>query len=166
MVMTDLAAARRIVSAVPDPELPMVTLAELGIVREVVMDGSAIRVSLSPTYTGCPALHEMRADITQRLQRAGFDDVLVELVLSPAWTTDWISPEGRRKLHAAGIAPPGAVTRTVGRVPLSLTAPRTVTCPRCGGADTARTAAFGATACRSLHRCDACGEPFEHMKEI
>lgn len=162
-----LAHARRIVATVPDPELPMLTLADLGIVRAVEIDGATVRVALTPTYTGCPALHEMRHDICRRLLDEGFADVRVKVVLAPAWTTDWITEDGRRKLLAAGIAPPGPATRHVsGPIPLTLTVSRPVPCPRCESAETERTAAFGPTACRALHRCRSCGEPFEHVKEI
>jgi ring-1,2-phenylacetyl-CoA epoxidase subunit PaaD len=162
-----LELARRIVAAVPDPELPMLTLADLGIVRDVEIDDATVRVEITPTYTGCPALHEMRHDICRHLLDAGFSDVRVQVVLAPAWTTDWITEDGRRKLLAAGIAPPGPAPRRVsGPIPLTLTASRPVPCPRCASVETERTAAFGPTACRALHRCRSCGEPFEHVKEI
>ncbi|WP_407653704.1 1,2-phenylacetyl-CoA epoxidase subunit PaaD [Actinoplanes oblitus] len=159
---------RAVVDTVTDPELPMVTLAELGIVREVRQDGDGVVVTITPTYSGCPAMESIRADIGTALRRAGFGTVEVRTVLSPAWTTDWISETGRRKLAEAGIAPPGAAPRRgAGPIPLTLT-PRSsaVRCPRCGSAETEAIAAFGATACRELRRCPDCREPFEHMKEI
>jgi ring-1,2-phenylacetyl-CoA epoxidase subunit PaaD len=163
------AVARRIAESVPDPELPMLTLADLGILREVIQDGERTVVSITPTYSGCPAMAEIRADVSRRLATAGFSAVLVRTVLSPPWTTDWITDAGRRKLAAAGIAPPSAApsrSRT-GAVPLTLTRPdRLVTCPACGSDDTQRTAAFSATACKDLYRCRACSEPFEHVTEI
>jgi ring-1,2-phenylacetyl-CoA epoxidase subunit PaaD len=163
----DLARVRRIVSEVPDPELPMLTLVDLGIVRQVDESAGTVRVALTPTYLGCPALHEMRADVLQRLGRAGFTNVEVRIELAPAWSTDWITAEGRRKLLEAGISPPEPAPRAVtGPVPIALSVDRPANCPRCGSSDTARTAAFGATACRSLHRCLSCSEPFEHVKEI
>lgn len=158
--------AERAVASVPDPELPMVSLAELGMIRDVTIDGATVRVALTPTYSGCPALHEMRADIVRRLGQEGFLDVEVRLVLSPRWTTDWITPEGRRKLHEAGIAPPGRAPERAGPVPLMLGSSAPVACPHCGSSDTVRTAMFAATACRSLHRCRTCAEPFEHVKAI
>jgi ring-1,2-phenylacetyl-CoA epoxidase subunit PaaD len=147
----------------------MLTLADLGILREAIEDGGRIVVSVTPTYSGCPAIAEIRADVSRRLAAAGFAAVEVRTVLSPPWTTDWITDAGRRKLAAAGIAPPGAAPRRSGNgpVPLTLTLPdRLVTCPACGSDDTQRTAAFSATACKDLYRCRACCEPFEHMKEI
>lgn len=160
--------ARRIAGAVPDPELPMLTLADLGILRDVVVEGGRVVVSLTPTYSGCPALHEMRADVHARLVEAGLGEVEIRTVLSPPWSSEWISVAGRRKLAAAGIAPPGARPGGAdGPVPLTLSArPRAVSCPACGSADTEQTAAFGATACKDLYQCRACAEPFEHIKEI
>jgi ring-1,2-phenylacetyl-CoA epoxidase subunit PaaD len=162
------ALARRIAEGVPDPELPMLTLGDLGILRDVSMTGSHVVVSLTPTYSGCPAMAEMRADVHARLAAAGLGDVEVRTVISPPWSSDWISAAGRRKLAEAGIAPPGAAPRRAsGPVPLSLTRPACrIACPSCGSADTERTAAFSATACKDLHRCRACAEPFEHVKEI
>jgi ring-1,2-phenylacetyl-CoA epoxidase subunit PaaD len=164
----DLARARRLAGSVPDPELPMLTIGDLGILRDVAAVGGRIVVSLTPTYTGCPALREMGADVARRLAAGGFADAQVRVVIAPPWSSDWISAAGRRKLAAAGIAPPGpAAHRAGGPVPLTLTAGRAdVACPACGSADTAQTAAFGATACRDLYRCRACREPFEHVKEI
>ncbi|WP_436536914.1 1,2-phenylacetyl-CoA epoxidase subunit PaaD [Actinoplanes sp. HUAS TT8] len=160
--------AEQVVGTVTDPELPMVTLAELGIVRDVRQDGDGVTVTITPTYSGCPAMESIRADIASALRTAGFGPVEVRTVLAPAWTTDWITDSGRRKLAEAGIAPPGpAPRRASGPIPLTLT-PRGggIRCPRCGSADTEAVAAFGATACRELRRCPACQEPFEHMKEI
>ena len=157
-----------IAALVPDPEMPMVTLGDLGILRSVRLDAAGVEVWLTPTYSGCPALGEMSRDVAARLTAAGAGDVRVRTALSPPWSTDWITPAGRGKLAAAGIAPPGpAPRRPAGPVPLTLSpAPAAVSCPACGSADTVRTAAFGATACRDLYRCQACAEPFEHVKEI
>ena len=167
-MVSALTLARQVAESVPDPELPMLTLADLGILRDVTVTGSHVVVSLTPTYSGCPAIQEMRCDVAARLAGAGLTDVEVRTVLSPPWSTDWITEEGRRKLAAAGIAPPGPAPRLAGGpVPLTLTVPdRRVTCPACGSGDTERTAAFSATACKDLHRCRACAEPFEHIKEI
>lgn len=163
-----LAGARAVAGAVTDPELPMLTLADLGVLRDVsAVDGKVV-VSITPTYTGCPAMDAMHDDLVHALARAGYRDVEVRTVLWPAWSSDWISAEGRRKLGQAGIAPPGAaVGRQDGPVPLTL-APsrRRVPCPRCGSGDTELRSEFGATACRSLRHCRACGEPFEQVKEI
>jgi ring-1,2-phenylacetyl-CoA epoxidase subunit PaaD len=158
-----------VAARVTDPELPMVTLADLGVLRDArVEDDGTVVVEITPTYTGCPAMGVMRADLVHALHRAGFGDVDVRTVLSPAWTTDWISDEGRRKLAAGGIAPPGkAPVRTAGPVPLQLGATRrTAACPLCGSPDTEELSEFGATACKALRRCRSCREPFEHVKEI
>ena len=162
----DLAAAREIAAAVPDPELPMVTVADLGILRDVAAEDGRLVVTITPTYSGCPALREIAHDLRRRLGQAGFAEVTVRTALAPAWSSDWITAEGRRKLQAAGIAPPHPVPS--GPVPLTLTATRRepVACPRCGSLDTTQTAAFGATACKALFRCETCREPFEHVKEI
>ncbi|GLF92678.1 1,2-phenylacetyl-CoA epoxidase subunit PaaD [Streptomyces yaizuensis] len=168
---TDLTTrrARRIAGQVPDPELPMLTLADLGVLRdvEVLPDGTVV-ASLTPTYSGCPAMAEMRADVAARLRDAGFERVEIRTCLSPPWTSDWITPAGRRTLADHGIAPPGAAPPAVrGPVPLVLTPTRrTVPCPRCGSAETEETSRFAATACKALWRCRTCREPFEYLKEI
>jgi ring-1,2-phenylacetyl-CoA epoxidase subunit PaaD len=163
-----LAAAREIASAVPDPELPMLTLADLGILRDVTAEGHRLVVTITPTYSGCPALREIAEDLRYRLARSGFSEVIVRTALAPAWSSDWITAEGRRKLREAGIAPPKPAPAARGPVPLTLGPARRerVACPRCGSAQTTQTAAFGATACKALFRCEACREPFEYVKEI
>jgi ring-1,2-phenylacetyl-CoA epoxidase subunit PaaD len=161
--------ARAIATTVTDPELPMLTLADLGVLRDVRTEGDGtVVVEITPTYSGCPAMGVMRADLVHALHRAGFPSVDVRTVLSPAWSTDWIGEEGRRKLAAGGIAPPGrAPVRSPGPVPLQLgPSRRSAGCPQCGSADTEELSAFGATACKALRRCRACAEPFEHVKEI
>lgn len=154
---------------VTDPELPMLTLADLGILRRVeIEDEGTARVWITPTYSGCPALAEMRADVHRAVRAAGFDQVRVHTELSPPWSTDWITDEGRRKLLENGISPPGAAPRRAsGPVPLTLLPTRTVPhCPQCGSERTEELSRFGATSCKSLHRCQSCLEPFEHVKEI
>jgi ring-1,2-phenylacetyl-CoA epoxidase subunit PaaD len=166
-------AAAGVAAGVPDPELPMVTVADLGILRDVREDGDTVTVVITPTYSGCPAMREIGADLRRRLWQAGYQHVTIQTELSPAWTTDWITPEGRRKLAAAGIAPPHLAAgpagprQPAGPVPLTLTpAPGAVACPRCGSPDTRETSRFSATACKALYRCRHCLEPFEYVKEI
>jgi ring-1,2-phenylacetyl-CoA epoxidase subunit PaaD len=162
----ELRAAREAAAAVPDPELPMLTVADLGILRDVTAEGDAVVITITPTYSGCPALREIARDLRVRVGRAGFDNVTVRTALAPPWTSDWITAEGRRKLLDAGVAPPGPAP--AGPVPLTLgpARRRPVSCPRCGSADTTQTAAFSATACKALYRCEACREPFEYVKEL
>ena len=164
---TDARRARRIAEQVPDPELPMLTLADLGVLRDVAVTGDGTVVtSLTPTYSGCPAMAEMRADVAARLRAAGYARVEIRTVLDPPWSSDWITPAGRRKLTEHGIAPPGPAPQG-GPVRLVLSPTRhAVTCPRCGSADTEETSRFAATSCKALWRCRACREPFEYVKEI
>ena len=158
---TRLDEARDVAGSVPDPEVPVLSIADLGVLREVeVDDDDAVHVTVTPTYSGCPALDTIRADVVTALQGAGFADVRVETVLSPAWTTDWMTEEGRRRLTEYGIAPPGP--RAGG--PVSL--PLGVRCPRCGSLDTRETSRFGSTACKALWQCRSCAEPFDHFKAI
>ncbi|SED02833.1 1,2-phenylacetyl-CoA epoxidase subunit PaaD [Rhodococcus koreensis] len=161
--------ARRLAESVLDPEMPMLTLADLGVLRDVEenADGSVV-VTITPTYSGCPAMATMRDDIEHILQDAGFGSVEVRTVLSPPWSTDWISDDGRRKLRENGYSTPGpAPLRTSGPVPLTLTVkPRAVTCPVCHSANTRLDSEFGATLCKALYRCLDCLEPFDHVKEI
>ncbi|SDO91757.1 ring-1,2-phenylacetyl-CoA epoxidase subunit PaaD [Nakamurella panacisegetis] len=157
-----------VAARVPDPELPMVTLADLGILRDVRVDAAGVTVTITPTYSGCPAMREISHDLQLRLAQAGFDDIKIRTELSPPWSSDWITPDGRAKLSAAGIAPPNAAgSRPGGPIPLTL-APiaRDVACPRCGSRRTEETSAFSATACKALYRCRDCAEPFEYVKEI
>ena len=163
-----MTTALEIASAVRDPELPVLTLADLGVLRDVSEQDGRVVVTITPTYSGCPAIDEMGADLRHSLISAGFAEVEVRLSLSPAWTTDWISDEGRTKLAEAGIAPPSRVgPAAVGPVPLNLVPPsRQVACPQCGSLNTSEISRFGSTACKALRRCNACSEPFEHVKEI
>jgi ring-1,2-phenylacetyl-CoA epoxidase subunit PaaD len=164
---TDLSYARRVAASVTDPEMPMLTLEDLGVLRDVEVDGDTVIVTITPTYSGCPAMATMRDDLVHRLQDAGFADVEVRISLHPAWSSDWITQRGRQALADHGISAPGAATRHDGPIALSLLPiRRTLTCPRCGSSDIALTSEFGPTACKALYRCVSCLEPFEHVKEI
>ncbi len=160
--------ARTLVDAVLDPEMPMLTLADLGVVRDVDVDDEAVVVTITPTYSGCPALATMRDDITRVLTEGGYRDVRVDTSLTPAWSSDWITETGLRKLHEAGYSAPGPVPRpSAGPVPLTLTVrPRAVACPRCGSTQTRLVSEFGATLCKAHYTCSSCLEPFDHVKEI
>ncbi|GGM21042.1 phenylacetate-CoA oxygenase subunit PaaJ [Promicromonospora citrea] len=162
-----LERARTAASAVVDPELPVLTLADLGVLRDVTLDDDGVvAVAITPTYSGCPAMATMRDDLVRGLAAAGIE-ARVRVVLDPAWTTDWITPSGRAALAAAGISPPGPAPRRTGPVPLRLGPPRrAVRCPLCGSADVEVTSEFGSTACKALYRCRVCREPFDHVKEI
>ena len=168
--LTDVERARRVAEQVTDPELPMLTLADLGVLRDVrIAEDGAVVASLTPTYSGCPAMAEMRAGVAARLREAGFEQVEIRTVLHPPWTSDWITPAGRRKLAEHGIAPPTAIAGrgAAGPVLLELSViRRSIPCPRCGSGDTEETSRFAATACKALWRCRGCLEPFEHVKEI
>lgn len=157
--------ARDIAATVVDPEMPMLTLVDLGVLRAVEDDGRRVSVTITPTYSGCPAMATMRDDLVRALTDAGYPEVEVKLSLSPAWSSDWITEEGRRKLRAHGLSAPGRAP--TGPVLLNL-APirRAIDCPRCGSADVRLTSEFGSTSCKALYRCVACLEPFEHVKEI
>jgi ring-1,2-phenylacetyl-CoA epoxidase subunit PaaD len=158
--MTALAIAE----SVRDPEMPMLTLADLGVLRSVTEEQDRVVVTITPTYSGCPAMATMRDDLVHRLADAGFD-AEVRVSLSPAWSSDWITPEGRAALAAHGISPPGSAPR--GPVGISLLPTRrSLECPRCGGVDVELTSEFGSTACKAIYRCTSCLEPFEHVKEI
>ena len=161
-------AAWSVLRTVPDPEIPVLGLCDLGIVREVQPLEPTLRVVLTPTYSGCPATEVIAQSVVQALDAAGLGPTQVVQRHAPAWTTDWITPEGRRKLREYGIAPPGACEPADGtphQAVLRLR-PRNVECPRCGSFETERLSAFGSTACKALHRCLACREPFEHFKPI
>jgi ring-1,2-phenylacetyl-CoA epoxidase subunit PaaD len=160
---TTVPRAREIAASVLDPELPMVTIEDLGILRDVTEDDQGrVHVTITPTYSGCPAMEAIREDLFSTLELAGFQRVDVEFVLSPAWSTDDLTDEGRDKLARAGIAPPGPVSVADGPVSLALS----VRCPQCGSLDTRESSRFGSTACKSLWICRSCREPFDHFKAL
>jgi ring-1,2-phenylacetyl-CoA epoxidase subunit PaaD len=154
------------IESVADPEIPVLSVVDLGIVREVRVDGDAVEVTVTPTYSGCPATEVIEESIRRALARAGFA-ATVRTVLSPAWTTDWMTASGRAKLERFGIAPPGPRAPDA-PAPLRFyrAEPALVGCPHCGGVDTERLAEFGSTACKALYRCRICREPFDYFKPI
>jgi ring-1,2-phenylacetyl-CoA epoxidase subunit PaaD len=156
-VVSTLADAWDLLAQVPDPELPTVSVVDLGIARAVDVVGDRVVVTITPTYSGCPAMREIEDDVRSRLAER-FADVEVRTVLSPPWTTDWITEDGRRKLAGSGVAPPGARM-----LPLLLEG-RPDACPHCGSADVEELAGFGSTACKALWRCASCREPFDYVK--
>jgi ring-1,2-phenylacetyl-CoA epoxidase subunit PaaD len=163
-VARDLVRARALAAAVPDPEIPVLTIDDLGVLRDVRCDeDGTVVVVITPTYSGCPAMDAIRADVLTALHEGGFGNARVDLVLSPAWTTDWMSVDGRRKLIDYGIAPPATEAERRSR-PVALTLG--MRCPQCGSLDTEQLSRFGSTACKSLWRCRACAEPFDHFKSL
>jgi ring-1,2-phenylacetyl-CoA epoxidase subunit PaaD len=167
VVTTTVASVRdrawQAAAAVLDPEVPVLTIEDLGVLREVCVDDGEVTVTVTPTYSGCPAMEVIERDVAAAVRAAGIDRVSVRRVLAPAWTTDWMTDEGRRKLADYGIAPPSRpASRQGGPVPVTLS----VRCPRCGSPDTRELSRFGSTACKSLWQCVACREPFDHFKAI
>jgi len=161
MAAEALARARAVLDRVTDPELPFLTISDMGILRDVAFVGETLEVAITPTYSGCPAMDVIAVDITTALAKAGFNNVRIKRVLSPAWTTDWLSAAARAKLRANGIAPP---ERAQGK--RALFAEAHVTCPVCGSTSTERVSEFGSTACKAHYRCLACREPFQYFKCI
>jgi ring-1,2-phenylacetyl-CoA epoxidase subunit PaaD len=168
VVSPDAARAREAAATVTDPELPMLTLADLGVLRDVELADGTVIVTITPTYLGCPAMATMRDDLVHRLRDSGYDDVQVRVSLTPAWSSDDITAHGRQALAEHGISAPGrANRRAAGPVDLTLIpARRAIGCPRCGAREVELTSEFGPTACKAMYRCTACLEPFEHVKEI
>jgi ring-1,2-phenylacetyl-CoA epoxidase subunit PaaD len=154
-------------AGVVDPEIQVLTVLDLGIVREVSVDGGAVEVVITPTYSGCPATHVIEESIRRALAEAGFAEVRIRTSLSPAWTTDWMSADGKAKLARFGIAAPGPrAPDTPASVRFVRATPAAVACPHCGSANTERVAEFGSTACKALYRCRDCREPFDYFKPI
>jgi len=147
-----------LLSTVCDPEIPVLTLQDLGVLRDIEVVDDEVKVTITPTYAGCPAMDTIRSDIETTLRQAGYQNVTVQQSLSPAWTTDWMSESGRQKLRAYGIAPPvsTACGRQTGQIE----------CPQCNGAEVKRISEFGSTACKALYRCQDCLEPFDYFKCI
>lgn len=153
------AAAWEVAGAVPDPEIPVLSIADLGVLRDVRVTDAGVEVVITPTYSGCPAMTMIALEIELALEKAGLGPAVVTTVLAPAWTTDFMTEEGRRKLKDYGIAPPARVASR-----RALFGIEAVACPRCGSADTTELAAFGSTSCKALWRCRSCREPFDYFK--
>jgi ring-1,2-phenylacetyl-CoA epoxidase subunit PaaD len=151
-----------ILHTVKDPEVPVVSVVELGIVRNVAMEGTRVAITITPTYSGCPAMREIEQDIRAALAAVGIEDVVLETVHAPAWTTDWIGDEAREKLRRYGIAPPGPVEQ--GGLVMLTRRRAVVVCPHCGSSNTELRSEFGSTACKAIHVCNACREPFDEFK--
>lgn len=147
-----------VLDQVKDPEIPVLSIWDLGILQEVEQQGGKIRVTITPTYSGCPAMHEITRDIQQVLNDAGYSDVTVETRLAPAWTTDWMTAEGKQRLVEFGIAAPMGCTADGSDIP--------VTCPQCGSEEITKISEFGSTACKALYQCKDCQEPFDYFKCI
>jgi ring-1,2-phenylacetyl-CoA epoxidase subunit PaaD len=148
-----------VAAEVVDPEIPVLTIADLGVLRDVAVGDGHVEVTITPTYSGCPAMNMIALEIELALERAGFRDSKVRTVLSPAWTTDWMSEDGRRKLRDYGIAPPPAASSR-----RALFGIEQVACPQCGSGDTEVLSEFGSTSCKALWRCKSCREPFDYFK--
>ena len=148
-----------IAATVVDPEVPVLTIEDLGVLRSVAVEGGTVTIDITPTYSGCPAVDAMRDDIVSALRAAGYADVRVRQVLAPAWTTDWMSEVGRAKLEAFGIAPP-LPARAGGAVNMGLG----IRCPHCGSLHTRQLSRFGSTSCKALYVCQRCQEPFDYFK--
>ncbi len=149
---------------VKDPEVPVIDIVELGVVRGAEVEGDSVTVRLTPTYSGCPAMRVIEEEVEESLRRHGFTEVRIKTVFNPPWTTDWITEAAREKLRAYGIAPPGRAAEVE---LITLGGPtRTVPCPFCGSSNTSLQSAFGSTSCKALHVCHSCHQPFEHFKAI
>jgi ring-1,2-phenylacetyl-CoA epoxidase subunit PaaD len=155
----DIVEIKKILSEIPDPEIPVITISELGILRSVETDGEKVIVSITPTYSGCPALHAIEQQIKEELLQHGVEKMEVKTVYAPVWTTDWLSEEAKQKLNAYGISPPGKLS-----VKNLISGDRETACPRCGSKNVKMISMFGSTACKALFACKDCGEPFDQFK--
>jgi ring-1,2-phenylacetyl-CoA epoxidase subunit PaaD len=159
-----LEVARAALATIPDPEIPAISITELGIVRGLAMNDDRIEVTITPTYSGCPAMAAIAEDVIAKLREIGFSEVKVKTVLSPAWSTDWIDASAHARLRACGIVPPHSLSDTDTHRIRFFT--RAVGCPRCDSRNTERLSEFGSTACKAIYRCLACREPFDVFKPI
>lgn len=152
-----------LLSEIPDPEIPVITIAELGVIRDVIIDNEAVEVKITPTYSGCPAMKQMEDDIISTLKKNGIDNCKITTVYSPPWTTDWIPEKAKEKLRAYGIAPPEKTTEDKSWLSGKS---KVVLCPRCKSKNTKLVSQFGSTACKALYQCSDCLEPFDYFKCI
>ena len=150
-----------ILETVKDPEVPVLSILDLGVVRGTEVNGDKVKVVITPTYTGCPAMDMIEANIRKALKTAGYQDITVETILSPPWTTDWLSEAGKEKLRAYGIAPPVGTSEDKS---ILWAADKIVPCPHCDSLETSKISEFGSTACKALFRCKSCLEPFDYFK--
>ena len=148
---------------IPDPEIPVISIVELGVIRDVRASGKNVEVVITPTYSGCPAMKQMEDDVRKRLKEEGFEEISIKTIYQPAWTTDWLSEEAKEKLRKYGIAPPEESTTDKGFL---MGKERHVRCPRCGSEDTVMVSQFGSTACKALYKCKSCLEAFDYFKCI
>ena len=150
-------------SEIPDPEIPVISIVELGVIREILVDGKSIEVKITPTYSGCPAMKQMEDDVKKKLFDLGFETITIKTVYNPAWTTDWLSADAKLKLQEYGIAPPEEST---GDKSFITGKTKSITCPRCKSVNTMMVSQFGSTACKALHKCNDCLEAFDYFKCI
>lgn len=152
-----------LLSEIPDPEIPVISIVELGVIRDVIISGKDIEVIITPTYSGCPAMKQMEDDVRKKMQEQGFENIKITTVYNPAWTTDWLSEEAKLKLQKYGIAPPEESTTDKSFLTGK---PKHVTCPRCKSKNTVIISQFGSTACKALYKCNECLEVFDYFKCI
>lgn len=152
-----------LLSEIPDPEIPVISIVELGVVRDAIVSGDSVEIKITPTYSGCPAMKQMEDDVRKKLKENGFKNITITTIYTPAWTTDWLSAEAKLNLQKYGIAPPEESTSDKAFL---MGKPRTVTCPRCKSKNTAMVSQFGSTACKALYKCKDCLEAFDYFKCI
>ena len=165
--MVSNAEVLELLKQVKDPEIPVIDIVELGIVRNVVFEGEAVHVDITPTYSGCPAMQVIEREIVSTLRSNGFENVIVNTIYSPAWTTDWLTTETKQKFREYGIAPPTGTSTVAGGIAELVSLRRakaTIECPYCRSSNTTEKSEFGSTACKSIHFCNSCHQPFDHFK--
>ena len=151
----------KLLSEIPDPEIPVISIVELGVIRDVSLNNESIEVKITPTYSGCPAMKQMEDDVRKKLSDAGFNQIQITMIYNPAWTTDWLSEDAKTKLQNYGIAPPEEKTTDKSFL---LGNAKQITCPRCKSKQTAMVSQFGSTACKALYKCNSCLEVFDYFK--